>query len=63
MSNLNYTNPLKTTSVAAVMGTYAPNIKNLFSGVDGKFDMPMYCVGFYGWDGKLLIFLNSNVFY
>lgn len=56
MSNLNYTNPLKTTSVAAVMGTYAHNIKNLCSGVDGKFDMPMYCVGFYGWDGKLYIF-------
>jgi len=63
MSNLSYTNPLKTTSVAAVMGTYAPNIKTLCSGVDGKFDMPMYCVGFYGWDGKLYIFLNSIFFY
>jgi hypothetical protein len=63
MSNLNYTNPLKTTSVAAVMGTYPHNIKNLCSAVDGKFDMPMYCVGFYGWDGKLYIFLNSNFFY
>lgn len=57
MSNLSYTNPLKTTSVAAVMGTYAPNIKNLCGAVDGKFDMPMYCVGFYGWDGKLYISL------
>ena len=63
MSNLNYTNPLKTTSVAAVMGTYPHNIKNLCSAVDGKFDMPMYCVGFYGWDGKLYIFLYSNFFY
>ena len=64
MSNLNYTNPLKTTSVAAVMGAYPPhNIKNLCSAVDGKFDMPMYCVGFYGWDGKLYIFLYSNFFY
>jgi hypothetical protein len=63
MSNLSYTNPLKTTSVAAVMGTYAPNIKNLCGAVDGKFDMPMYCVGFYGWDGKLYIFLKFKFFY
>ena len=41
--------PLPTTSVAAVMGAFTPKI---CSGGKGKFDLPMYYVGFYGWDSK-----------
>ena len=44
-----FKNPLQTTSVAAVMGAFTPKI---CSGGKGKFDLPMYCVGFYGWDSK-----------
>ena len=40
---------LPTTSVAAVMGAFTPKI---CSGGKGKFDLPMYCVGFYGWDDR-----------
>ena len=41
--------PLPTTSVAAVMGAFTPKI---CSGGKGKFDLPMYYVGIYGWDRK-----------
>jgi hypothetical protein len=44
-----FKNPLPTTSVAAVMGAFTPKI---CSGGKGKFDLPMYYVGFYGWDSK-----------
>ena len=44
-----YKTPLQTTSVAAVMGAFTPKI---CSGGKGKFDLPMYYVGFYGWDSK-----------
>jgi hypothetical protein len=44
-----FKNTLQTTSVAAVMGTFTPKI---CSGGKGKFDLPMYYVGFYGWDSK-----------
>ena len=44
-----FKNPLQTTSVAAVMGAFTPKI---CSGGKGKFDLPMYYVGFYGWDSK-----------
>ena len=44
-----FKNTLQTTSVAAVMGTFNPKI---CSGGKGKFDLPMYYVGFYGWDSK-----------
>ena len=44
-----FKNPLPTTSVAAVMGAFTPKI---CSGGKGKFDLPMYYVGFYGGDSK-----------
>ena len=44
-----FKNPLPTTAVAAVMGAFTPKI---CSGGKGKFDLPMYYVGFYGWDSK-----------
>ena len=44
--------PLPTTSLAAVMGAFTPKI---CSGGKGKFDLPMYYVGFYGWDSKYYI--------
>lgn len=45
-------NTFQTTPVAAVMGAFTPKI---CSGGKGKFDLPMYYVGFYGWDGKFII--------
>ena len=49
-NNNNYfNNSLPTTSVAAVMGAFTPKI---CSGGKGKFDLPMYYVGFYGWAPK-----------
>ena len=48
-------NSLQSTSVAAVMGAFTPKI---CSGGKGKFDLPMYYVGFYGWDSK---FKNNNI--
>ncbi len=50
-----FKNTLQTTSVAAVMGAFAPKI---CSGGKGKFDLPMYYVGFYGWDSKYNIYNN-----
>ena len=50
-----FNNSLQTTSVAAVMGAFTPKI---CSGGKGKFDLPMYYVGFYGWDSKY----NNNHF-
>ena len=44
-----FKNTLPTTSVTAVMGAFTPKI---CSGGKGKFDLPMYYVGFYGWDSK-----------
>ena len=44
-------NSLQTTSVAAVMGAFTPQI---CSRGKGKFDMPMYYVSFYGWDSKCI---------
>ena len=49
INNNIFKNPLPTTSVAAVMGAFTPKI---CSGGKGKFDLPMYYVGFYGWDSK-----------
>ena len=48
-NNNTFKNSLPTTSVAAVMGAFTPKI---CSGGKGKFDLPMYYVGFYGWDCK-----------
>lgn len=31
------------------MGAFTPKI---YSGGRGKFDLPMYCIGYYGWDSK-----------
>lgn len=50
-----YKNSFPTTSVAAVMGAFTPKI---CSGGKGKFDLPMYYVGFYGWDSKYNIYNN-----
>ena len=50
-----YKNTFSTTSVAAIMGAYTPKI---CSGGKGKFDLPMYYVGFYGWDSKYYIYNN-----
>ena len=47
-----YKTPMQTTSVAAVMGAFTPKICSC-NGGKGKFDLPMYYVGFYGWDSKL----------
>lgn len=58
-SNNIYKTPLQTTSVAAVMGTFTPKICSC-NGGKGKFDLPMYYVGFYGWDSK---YTNYNHFY
>ena len=54
-----YKTPLQTTSVAAVMGAFTPKICSC-NGGKGKFDLPMYYVGFYGWDSK---YTNYNNFY
>ena len=48
-NNTNYSNPYMTTTVPSVMGAYNPKVSN---GGKGKFDLPMYYVGFYGFDGK-----------
>ena len=48
-NNYYFKSSLPTTSVAAVMGAFTPKI---CSGGKGKFDLPMYYVGFYGWDSK-----------
>lgn len=61
LSNLNYINSLQTTSVAANIGTYFPNISNICSGVNGKFDLQKDYVGFYGWESKSYFFL-LNIF-
>ena len=50
-----FKNSLPTTSVAAVMGAFTPKI---CSGGKGKFDLPMYYVGFYGWDSKLIFIIK-----
>ena len=44
-----FKNSFPTTSVATVMGAFTPKI---YSGGRGKFDLPMYCIGYYGWDSK-----------
>jgi len=54
-NNNAFKNPLPTTSVAAVMGAFTPKI---CSGGKGKFDLPMYYVGFYGWDSKLIFIIK-----
>ena len=42
-----------TNSVPALMGAYFPKIGNIHNGNGkGKFDSPMYYIGFYGWDSK-----------
>ena len=46
-----FKNSFQTTPVAAVMGPFTPKI---CSGGKGKFDLPMYYFGFYGWDSKIL---------
>ena len=51
---------LPTTSVAAVMGAFTPKI---CSGGKGKFDLPMYYVGIYGWDRKSNIYDNYQYIY
>ena len=60
-NNNNYfKNSLPTTSVAAVMGAFTPKI---CSGGKGKFDLPMYYIGFYGWDSKSSNFYNFQYIY
>ena len=55
-NNNNYfKNSLPTASVAAVMGAFTPKI---CSGGKGKFDLPMYYVGFYGLDRKFNNYYN-----
>ena len=54
-----YKTPMQTTSVAAVMGAFTPKICSC-NGGKGKFDLPMYYVGFYGWDSKLYIIIISK---
>lgn len=44
-----FKNQIPTTPVVSVMGAFGPKVCN---GVKGKFDLPMYYVGFYGWDSK-----------
>ena len=51
-NNIFNNNSPQTTSVAAVMGAFTPKI---CSGGKGKFDLPMYYMGFYGWDSKYKI--------
>lgn len=48
-NNNTFNNSFQATPIAAVMGPFTPNI---YSGGKGKFDLPMYCFGFYRWDGK-----------
>lgn len=42
-----------TNAVPALMGAYFPKMANIYNGNGkGKFDSPMYYIGFYGWDSK-----------
>lgn len=48
-SNCNYY--YNKNSVPTLMGAYFPKMGNIYNG-NGKFDSPMYYIGFYGWDSK-----------
>ena len=50
-SNCNYY--YNTNAVPALMGAFFPKMANMHNGNGkGKFDSPMYYIGFYGWESK-----------
>ena len=48
-----FKNTFPATPLATVMGAFTPKI---CSGGKGKFDLPMYYFGIYGWDSKIIIY-------
>lgn len=62
ISNTNFNNYYCSNMMPALMGTYISKASNLNNG-GGKFDMPMYYIGFCKLDSKLYYFiLNFNGF-
>ena len=55
-----FKNSFQSSPVAAVM----PFTPKIYSGGKGKFDLPMYYFGFYGWDSKKKIYNNiyNNIY-
>ena len=52
-TNFNCNYYYNTNAVPALMGAYFPKMANIYNGNGkGKFDSPMYYIGFYGWDSK-----------
>ena len=51
--NINYKYYYNTNSVPSLMGAYFSKMGNKYNeNGKGKFDSPMYYIGFYGWDSK-----------
>lgn len=50
--NHNNTNSIQSSPSSVLMGTYINKMPNIVNDGKGKFDMPIYYVGFYGWDSK-----------